>query len=331
MAPYGAKRLSREDYTSRVAQIMPVLFSLGDFGWIEIPSYSTKQTFGDVDILCKNTPHNIVDLILGAFSSPPYQNNGNVLSFLFKDLQVDVIRCTKETYQSSLDYFSYNDLGNLIGKVCKGRGLSYGHLGLMFEVIVAENVRTKLIVSSDTRKIHEYLGLSHDIWLEGFQDREDMFQFVLSSKYFDRRLFYFENLNSIDRRRDQKRVTYNAFLEYVASLPEVGDGALPPVYNIGETLEKLDVLFPDFKVRREAVLGILLEKKALQNKFNGNRIVEWLATIGKNVDKSDVGPFIRGFRGKVPNFDAWVQETPLDEVIRITIKEYHKYEEENSC
>ena len=83
-------------------------------------------------------------------------------------------------------------------------------------------------LSNNFEDILNILGLNTTVYKNGFDTYQEMFDFVISSPYFDKNLFLFENLNNKNRVRDKKRKTYNMFLEY---LDTIEINKIPKVLN----------------------------------------------------------------------------------------------------
>jgi len=300
LAEFGAKRLTKADYEVKRDEVLAKLDTIGNYyGWVEIPSYLDKDSFGDLDILCTNIGVMTFDLILKAFDNPPCFKNKGVMSFLYKDLQVDIISMPPEDYNTAYTYYSYNDLGNLMGKIFHKFGMKYGHKGLVIPLRDDDNSAHKfgeVIISKDPTKIFSFLGLSYRRFLYGFKNLKEIFDFVIYSPYFDPRVFSFENMNNAARVRDRKRATYNAFLQYI-------EGSERFVYPNWD-FDKIPVIFNHFP---EAYMGYLAktvefeDHKASKKKFNGNNIMAWLK---EGLDVNIKGPALGHFMN-------WVSEEKI--------------------
>lgn len=114
---------------------------------VVIPAYATKADFGDLDVLMTAEDveaHGGVEALKGLattrFGATEVVRNGPVLSFDHRDaaapaepgFQVDVIVQARESFDFALNYFSFNDLGNLIGRTAHKQGASFGHDGLWY-------------------------------------------------------------------------------------------------------------------------------------------------------------------------------------------------------
>lgn len=105
-----------------------------------IPAYRKKADFGDLDVLVEYFPnpdspeadirHRFRGELRKHFKAEEIVSNGPVYSFAWRDFQVDLILAPTDEFEMSLNYFAWNDLGNLIGRVAHKMGLKYGHDGL---------------------------------------------------------------------------------------------------------------------------------------------------------------------------------------------------------
>lgn len=130
---YCLARLNAEDYVIISNEIVNRLRSnFPDSLFEVIPSYRSKDSFGDLDILyCSDVPR---DSLKNCISPVDYVYNGDVSSFAVEIndqlFQVDLIKSPRVSFDFALSYFSYNDLGNLLGRVFRRGGLKLGHRGL---------------------------------------------------------------------------------------------------------------------------------------------------------------------------------------------------------
>lgn len=194
-----------------------------------IPYYRAKSSFGDMDIIVRSlTPRSnervgeVRQRIEKLFGTIDIHHNDGVFSFPYKELQIDLIFADAEDYQSSLDYFSYNDLGNLLGRIAKSTfNVSYGHKGLHYHVRPDNsNVIEVIELTKDIWKILGLLRLSTRPFAKGFDNLRDVFDYVISSPYFNKSQFNLDNLNHINKTRNRKRKTYMEFLDYVKDQPD---------------------------------------------------------------------------------------------------------------
>jgi len=186
-------------------------------------SWDSKESFGDMDVLIQLKPdQNPLEIIKDIFNPSEIYHNGSCFSFDYKELQIDFIITSEENWETSIVYLKYGDLGNLMGRISKPLfGLKYGHDGLVFTIVDEDNNQTygELVVSKTPKDIFEFLGFDWYKFCIGFNSMEDMFDYVKSSKYFNAKLFDFDELNHQNRTRNRKREGYCKFIEYVKDFP----------------------------------------------------------------------------------------------------------------
>jgi hypothetical protein len=166
----GAERMPLEKFKELMARFLPELKkALGDTEFTVVPYYSAKEDFGDLDILVKGNTDVVRAAVVGhtLFNLPgenkmiklPYSTNSNVFSFLFEKFQVDLI-CTVKDYETSIAYYSFNDVGNILGRFFHKFGLKFGHQGLLYPLRdELGHVRKELVVCRDQKTIF-YFGFS---------------------------------------------------------------------------------------------------------------------------------------------------------------------------
>lgn len=196
-------RLNKSQYDAVASSCLEKLntaFPDGEFRIIE--SYREKETFGDLDILWCGAAASATE-IRDTLKAIDHQPNGPVTSFavpISSDsiFQVDLIRVDCKHLESAASYFAFNDLGNLLGRIFHRAGFKLGHKGMLFVVREEGNSShaiKEIEVTCSWKEALEFAGYDFNRWLEGFKELEDVFRFVVSSPYFDKRLFA---LNSLD-------------------------------------------------------------------------------------------------------------------------------------
>ena len=216
-------------------------------------SFESKETFGDLDILISNKSfaksNDMYDFIVKNYRPKDVHRNKGVISFEYKDFQVDFILIDDKHWEASKVYYSYNDLGNLMGRISYKMGFRYGHEGLRVNYNSPHGGKTlKIYVSRDPKEIFNFLGFDYERFNNGFKDLDEIFRYVMYSKYYTPSIFQYESLNHQNKTRNKKRANYRGFLEYIAD---------------EKTLKPLDLGFPhhDFIMEGEKYFDIELKSK----------------------------------------------------------------------
>lgn len=279
----STRRYEKDEYERISKNVVWTLRNkLGVFATV-IPSYREKSTFGDLDVLC--TTHGnreiAVDDIKHYFNPSEIVKNGSVISFNVESLQVDVIHTPSAIYKYGLCYFSYNDLGNLIGKLAHKFGLKHGHRGLTLPLRDGDNMFAEIVLTTNHDDTLAFLGLDVERYHAGFDTLEDIFKFVASSDVFNPDFYLLENLNAIARIRDRKRATYNKFLEWCRTY----DGPKWTDYkkNKEDYLPYILDCFPAARPQFESVMMDLARTKYLKTKFNGVMVADIVGLSGKEL------------------------------------------------
>lgn len=114
------RRYDRSEFEIISKELIEILSKT--FKKIAMPLYyNNKLSFGDADILVQsNDKVHMREYIETTFNPGEIFHNGNCWSFDYKELQVDIITTSAEHFDSNFMYLSYNDLGNLIGRIAHG-------------------------------------------------------------------------------------------------------------------------------------------------------------------------------------------------------------------
>lgn len=229
----AAMRIPKDAYHHICEQINDA-FSLKLLGstWAMPYSVGEKADFGDIDILIPSYLMPAARHQISKFAWKDSRGNSYLTRFTHPEsedsyictfesmgstyhVQVDLIPTDFSHFDFAFGYFSYNDLGNLIGRIAHRRGLKFGHDGLWYIHRRGDRVLAEILVDADFFSAIEYLGFDSNKWTQGFDTFEEMFEWVKNSKYFEYNAFPLEFQNHRARVRDAKRKTYNAFLEWL--------------------------------------------------------------------------------------------------------------------
>lgn len=317
------RRYSRAEFDAVSAELLETLRK--HFKRADIPLfYSSKESFGDIDIILSMDGFNgnLYEYIQETFKPNEIFPNGNCYSFDYKEIQVDLITCSDDNFESNYHYLAFNDLGNMMGRIAQKLGLKYGQEGMWYNHYFKEQ-KGRIAVSQDFPKIFEFLGFNYKRWQEGFETLEDIFDYVATSPYFDVDMFDLEHLNKINRERNAKRKSYMSFLEYIkenyADLKfEYED---KPVY-----VERAKKFFPEARME-ENIRQFEYEvarKRLIQAKFGGHEIMRRYGMKGK-----ELGNAIKGFkewiveREWVVDYEDFIMQHPT-EVIYLYFEDYYK-------
>lgn len=260
-----------------------------------IPAYKNKESFGDIDqlVASDDLPPNWKQILIDdlGLMAGEYVSNGNVFSIKFEEIQADLIRTPESECLASLFYFGYNDLGNLMGRIAHSKGVKLGHKGMFLVVRPRENqlehVIGEIFLTDDPKTILDILDLDFSKYGH-FDTIEDIFEFVAESKYFHPDIFLFENRNCESRVRDQKRKTYNAFIQWCEdnknrfpAKTERFEGKFG--YHIKEEFLNYVLInyFPDIKTKVDSMIDEFELDQEFKEVFNGDLVMEWTGLEGK--------------------------------------------------
>lgn len=305
-------RLSAGTYYETVRQVKTLLdgVRLG-LEYHDVQAIYSKPDFGDMDLVV-NT--NSSDAILAHEDylknlGFPISRNGDVLSFLFHQFQIDLLFIPEESFSYACNYFAWNDLGNIVGRLSKKLGMKHGHAGLYYVQRDGDVVVKEHLLSNEYTKILEILELDIEHFKKGFNTEVEMFQWAGSSPYFDPEIFKFENLNHINRVRDRKRKTYNQLVEWCAKTYAPAQVRK----DFPEKEKRLDFvlnIFPFIKEEHDRLEKEITLKREAALKFNGKIIMELIPKLSGK----DLGSFITYFKSLYPSFLEYVLNTTEEDI-----------------
>lgn len=267
-----------------------------------VKNYSEKDSHGDVDVLCfyDNYPDKLLKEIEIFFNPEEVHKNDNVISFNFrshiitKNVQVDLITYNTKFSETAKLFHNYNDLGNFIGKISKGIGLKFSPKGLLFDLKCftdsSISFQKNLELSIDVDKILDVLGLDKLIYRQGFENLEEIYDFITKSKNFIYETFSHKQndfTNSQQRHRDIRRPSFLYFSDvYIKKHPELRTRTnkkpsyLESIYFISKEFN-IDVLNIQMGYERKLYLKLLANSK-----FNANDVIDVFDISGHELGNS---------------------------------------------
>lgn len=282
------------------------------------PSIRSKETHGDLDIIIgKWEDADVIMLWKGQqdfgkyleneFGYKPFKNS-NVFSFPYQGFQVDVTFHPMMEFEMAVNYSSWGDLGNIMGRVFHKMGLHFGHSGLSFWIRQglfdsnlqwsdSDHIYDKVVLTRCMKSICKIGGFDYDRWIKGFDTEQDAFDFIVDSKHFNKSLFELENLNHTNRTRNRKRGMYMRFVEYVANCDKVGEpfrskqeyslimqGQFSQLHR---EINGFRLLYEVDKVNREKVNGKLVMEWCNLSENDGQMVGKIMSEV-RNISKYDL-------------------------------------------
>jgi len=271
-----------------------IINKLSKYVIIEIaPELPDKLDFGDLDLiyLLKDTKINLVNTIKEIFNPVDIKINGRTISWVYElnelYYQIDCNKCPNETMLEMYKfYFSYSDLGGIIGRIASYYNLKYGFNGLFLhlseDIVINHNNNLKnitkynnsygtVILNSNPRSICEYMDLDYDKYISGFNSNIEIYDWICNSKLFKPDIFV--RLNTEHRKRIKVRPFYQKFREYILQSTPV-DNAIHSSTRSEINLQ-LDAIKYFNKIDE---LNNIIEKICInqerKDKFNGKVLID---------------------------------------------------------
>ena len=281
---------------------------------IELPN---KESFGDLDILYINNPEiNIRELVIKLFNPNEIVINGDVMSFDYDNFQIDFIKCkSKENLEMAKFYFSNGDMGSIIGRIINYYGLKFGNSGLWLNLIEdtfsnenninATKIFGRIDLTNKPMEICKFLNLDYNKWFNGFKDKKEIFDWIISCKYYKREIFF--SLNYEHRQRMYIRPFYKEFLEYInVSVHDIIKvNSFDSEIKINIQNEVIKYFAKEDELQKIIELNKLHEIR--KNKFNGKILID-LGIKDKKIGKiiSEFKIFINNKYNK--SFEEWIDD-----------------------
>lgn len=295
------KRLDASEFFPLVEEVLGKFkVALSEIRIELVEAFRQKKSFGDADFLVATHPTlNIKQKIGEIFDVEPY-HNGNTTTIPYKGFQLDFNFVKPELFDCAKNYYFYSPNGNAVGKIFHNFRMSFGSHGLFYtlrEEVVGgprqdnSHVVDEVILTTDTRVVHEFIDLNHDRFLQGFENELDIFEWIGASKYFNADRFSFAEMNSVCRVRDRKRPDYNRLVKWTQDNKD----RLPSYQRLADKYDYLPMIIEKFPILGEKIEEhkiLYKENQIIKSKFNGDLVREWVG----NIEGKDLGRLIGTFK-----------------------------------
>tara|TARA_R110000772_G_scaffold2410_2_gene8461 strand:- start:74394 stop:75389 length:996 start_codon:yes stop_codon:yes gene_type:complete len=314
-----ARRVPRERFFKYVKEIIPMVENAFQTKVHMVNGFTEKEDFGDLDLLIlDNDLQDKIKTIEKHFNPQEISttNINQLISFNYNELQVDLIFTPQTNWETSKIFYEWGDLGNFIGKLTNNFGrlrehnfsLKYGYDGFKCKIIHNGGIKN-IFLTKDSKEVFRFLGLDFNRWKQGFKNREEVYDYIIGSKYFDHASFQWENLNSINKERNRRRPNYVHFLEYIENHkiePKWDKGYL---YYLNEIKEFFGV---DLIEELEIIKSDEQNQEDVKNKFNGNIVMKNYPDIkGENLGKS-----MSDFKSNFDNWESFVSNNSKETILK---------------
>lgn len=256
-----------------------------------VRAYRSKPDFGDLDVLLvadvmPADPRPWIASRFGATEfNPPLTSQRTrasaPLSFGVDGVQVDLLLHPAAEFAGARDYFAYNDLGNLMGRVAHRMGFKYGHRGLRYMVRDGDYLVDELSVTDQMPAAFGFLGYDYARFEEGFDTLLEIFAYAASSPFFDPADYALEGRNHRSRTRDRKRDSYRRFLGWLAQTRVKTGHRAAEASDKARCLEKAWRDFPSFAESYGNAMEEMGRRRETRENFNGRIVGQWSGLSGQ--------------------------------------------------
>lgn len=314
---HASVRLTKSNYEHLATDCVAKLRTLYPAARVQdIVAYRNKPDFGDLDVALDAENYDPFEAAK-ALGAEEVVRNGPVTSIGIKvrpevaDLdgnlfQVDLIKLGTAEFEFSLQYYSNNDMGNLVGRIAKALGTTLRHDGLYFYHRSGDYKFREILLTQDYAKALSFLGYDPVRFAEGFESLEDIFRFVANTEFFNNEIYLLENRNYTARVRDSKRKTYCEFLKWCKVTPGLPAYLYPESKSDWQLLLRIVEHFPQFEADYAQSLADLAKQQAVKEKFNGR----WVSRI-TGLEGTALGVLMTRFKASFDSVTA-MQDYILD-------------------
>jgi len=185
---FDLPRMPRDAYMQRERAVRACLERRLPAGAFGIPRwYGDKADFGDLDVIvARDAWAEHGEEVIGELGIVERKSMGRLQSTVYDGLQTDFFAVAADEVECMYTFMCFNDLGNLIGRLCRRFGLQWGEDGLAYVYRREPDAHYKAVlpVTRDFTRVCGFLQLDHAAWCTGFANLEEMFGWVIASPYF---------------------------------------------------------------------------------------------------------------------------------------------------
>lgn len=216
---------------------------------------------------------------------------------------------------------NYIKKGYKMGMIKKYDNIIKGYLKYrpdgLYAIIFNKSQSRKLdeiLLTKDVNKMFSFLGLDVNRKYNGFDTLEEIYDWIISCKYFKPQIFFLENLNQDDRKRNKKRPTFNKFLEYIKDFQFDNEKLTNDI-----SVDLIDQSFPEVHFMEQIIALRKLDDENQKSKeiFNGKLVIEWTGLSGKKL-----GDVMKEF--KTQYSDEYLKQCNPEDIKNIFLTWYKK-------
>ncbi len=302
---FDLPRMPRADYLEREAEIRAYLDRELPGGY-RIPRYHDgKADFGDMDVIVATAADwgERRQRWAAELGITRIKIVGHVFSTVYRELQTDFFAVPAARLDSMHAFMSFNDVGNIIGRLCRRFNLTWGEDGLSYvhRRASSDSYRADLPITQDLARVCAFLGLDHAHWQRGFADLDALFTWVTASPYFSVAPY----LDAVGGEMKSKSKLRPTIVRFIAWLGERGLDQRPAFGDRTSYVAQIAAAFPEADLPGQLAAEHVAEAHAiaLRGKWSGKRVMQ----LRPELAGAALGEFIQAFRAELGGAEAFEQ------------------------
>lgn len=182
-----AKRLTNEEFEQVVREVLERVEKLCQR--IQVyPPLPEKTSHGDVDFLVILRKEATEDSVVGLLECKEHvkDSHGKTLNCEYKGYQVDFkFVDTDVDFEMAIFYKSYSGVGSYLGYLTHSETVSLSEKGLYAIRYITPTIKHKYLVTNVPSEILHFYGVDPKRFNNGFERKEDLFRYLMGSRFFD--------------------------------------------------------------------------------------------------------------------------------------------------
>lgn len=179
-----------------------------------IPHYYREQSeFENLTVIIKGKINEDIIRKIFTHKKDNYKKKGSTTVVLYKKFKLIFINIIPKNFSFATDYYRWYDFSMLIGKIFEEMCLTYTHYGLKYKRTVKIYGKNKTVgeifLTKNFKTILNFLDLDFKQLKNGFDNKQQLFDYIHNSKFFNPDYFY------VKTKKGKKNKLYSELLFYL--------------------------------------------------------------------------------------------------------------------
>jgi hypothetical protein len=227
--------MNRDTFLKNLKEITDIL-ETNNILYDVLFDYRNKQEFKNIKILVNDI---VDDRTLCSLFGSIEKTKDKFLELNYNDISLIIVKADSNFWVNSFYYYSGEIISDALNKIANRMGMSYTDKGLYYI-----DTKTPILVTNKVFEIFNFFELKTNLLLEGFNNKRDIYEFIINSTYFNSSIFEISDIKENNFFYDEKIEYYKEFLDVI----EPFNKSLEYQYtyeNKENYIDLIDLYFPE--------------------------------------------------------------------------------------